>query len=293
MDIVITYVNGLDPEWLADYSKHTNTPIMEKRFRDWGTLPYIFRGIERNMPFINNIFLVVSQPSQVPAWLNTEKVKVVLHKDFVPAEFLPTFNCNPMELYMHRIDGLDEQFLYFNDDIYPMLPCKPEDFYENGCSTIHFHKHRFIGNQMYKHICKNSDVAARIAAGKKPSTTFIRPQHICTPMLKSMSEEAFAVNEMAIRKSISITRTADNLNQYLFMDYLYYMNKVIDRKISNKHISVALASPRSIAKRILHPKHKLMCINDVHLGAKHYEVMRKAILDAFEEYFPQKSKYEL
>ena len=51
MDIVITYVNGLDPEWQKSYEKHTNTPILEKRFRDWGTLKYLFRGIEKNMPF--------------------------------------------------------------------------------------------------------------------------------------------------------------------------------------------------------------------------------------------------
>ena len=52
MDIVITYVNGLDPLWQQDYQQHTNIPILEKRFRDWGTLQYLFRGIEINMPFI-------------------------------------------------------------------------------------------------------------------------------------------------------------------------------------------------------------------------------------------------
>ena len=35
MDIVITYVNGLDPLWQQDYQQHTNIPILEKRFRDW------------------------------------------------------------------------------------------------------------------------------------------------------------------------------------------------------------------------------------------------------------------
>ena len=49
MDIVITYVNGLDPLWQQDYQQHTNTPILEKRFRDWGTLQYLFRGIGNNI----------------------------------------------------------------------------------------------------------------------------------------------------------------------------------------------------------------------------------------------------
>ena len=84
MDIVITYVNGLDPVWQKEYEKHTNTPILEKRFRDWGTLKYLFRGIERNMPFIRKVHLVVSGDSQVPEWINRNEVNVVLHKDIIP-----------------------------------------------------------------------------------------------------------------------------------------------------------------------------------------------------------------
>ena len=49
MDIVITYVDGNDPVWKKDYEKHTNVPVMQKRFRDWGTLKYLLRGIERKL----------------------------------------------------------------------------------------------------------------------------------------------------------------------------------------------------------------------------------------------------
>ena len=41
MDIVITYVDGNDPVWKKDYEKYTEVPVMEKRFRDWGTLKSI------------------------------------------------------------------------------------------------------------------------------------------------------------------------------------------------------------------------------------------------------------
>ena len=68
MDAVITYVDGNDPVWKQDYEKTTNVPVMEKRFRDWGTLKYLLRGIEAKMPFIRNVYLVVSHPSQVPEW---------------------------------------------------------------------------------------------------------------------------------------------------------------------------------------------------------------------------------
>ena len=88
MDLVITYVNGNDPVWKKDYEKYTNVPVMEKRFRDWGTLKYLLRGVENHMPFIRNVYLVVSHSSQVPDWADTANLKIVLHKDIIPENFL-------------------------------------------------------------------------------------------------------------------------------------------------------------------------------------------------------------
>ena len=102
MDAVITYVDGNDPFWKADYQKYTNVPIMDKRFRDWGTLKYLLRGIDKYMPFIDNVYLVVSHPSQVPSWADQENLRIVLHKDIIPAEFLPTFNSNPIEMHLQK-----------------------------------------------------------------------------------------------------------------------------------------------------------------------------------------------
>ena len=57
-------------------------------------------------------------------------------------------------------------------------------------------------------------------------------------MLKSQCEEVYAKLEPEILKSLTKTRTADNLNQYLFLDYQYFKGLMIDEKISNKHFSV-------------------------------------------------------
>ena len=103
MDIVITYVDGLDPVWQKSYEQYTNTPILEKRFRDWGTLKYLFRGIEKNMPFIRKVHLVVSGESQVPQWINRNEVNVVLHSDIIPGQLLPTFNCRFILLLLNNI----------------------------------------------------------------------------------------------------------------------------------------------------------------------------------------------
>ena len=292
MDIVITYVNGLDPEWQKDYEKHTNTPILEKRFRDWGTLKYLMRGIEKNMPFIRKVHLVVARESQVPEWVNRNEVNIVLHKDIIPAEHLPTFNCNPIEMHLHCIKGLDEEYIYFNDDIFPLKPCKATDFFIDGRATLGMSRHLFALN-MFKKICRNSNRIARKAIGLKPSVCFLRPQHICTPMLKSQCEELYQKVETEIISSLTKTRSSNNLNQYMFLDYMYLRGMLINKRMSKKHFSLGVASEDKIRKYIQNPKHSLVCINDVQMSEESYNEIRRTLLNTFEQVLPKKSRFEL
>ena len=292
MDIVITYVNGLDPVWQSDYEKYTNQPVLEKRFRDWGTLRYLFRGIAENMPFTRKVHLVVSHESQVPEWINRDEVHVVLHKDIIPAEYLPTFNCNPIEMHLHRIEGLDEEYIYFNDDLFPVKKCEPTEFFEGGKCFLGMSYH-LLSINMFKHICRNSDRLARKALGLRSSLLFLRPQHICTPMFKSECEELYGKvkNEIA-QTAASRVRNDENLNQYLFLDYMYLKGRLKNRRLSKQHISVGAVSVQKLRSAIVNPTKSLICVNDVKLPEARYIELRKALLNAFEERFPQKSKYE-
>ena len=292
MDAVITYVDGNDPFWKADYQKYTNVPIMDKRFRDWGTLKYLLRGIDKYMPFIDNVYLVVSHPSQVPSWADQENLRIVLHKDIIPAEFLPTFNSNPIEMHLHRIDGLSEEYLYFNDDLFPVAPCKPEDFFRDGKGVLGFSKH-YLALGMYKKICRNSDRLARKALGLKRSFGFLRPQHICTAMLRSECEKVYNAVKDDILKSLSRTRTEKNVTQYLFLVYQLLKGRMIRERISSKHCSVALATPEKVSSYITNPQRSILCINDVKLDEAKYEALRTAVHEAFEKAFPNKSRFEI
>ena len=291
MDIVITFVNGLDPEWQKNYSKYSNRPILQKRFRDWGTLKYLLRGIEKNMQFIDKVHLVVAGESQIPKWIDRKMVDIVLHKDIIPAEYLPTFNCNPIEMHLHRIKGLDEQYIYFNDDMFPLKQCEPTDFFRNGKAVIGMSRH-ILALNMYKRICRNSYNCARKAMDMKPSLFFMRPQHICSPMLKSACEDVYKRVGKEIKASLTRTRESNNLNQYLFLDYMYLKNLLINGRISKRHFSTAIASPEKLRRYLLHPTHKFACINDVQMSDERYKEMSKILLETFEEIFPEKSKYE-
>lgn len=141
IDFVITWVDGSDPAWQAEkarYQPASETDDREIRYRDWDLLRYWFRAVEQYAPWVNRIHFVTW--GHVPAWLNLEhpKLHVATHDSFIPQEYLPTFSSHPIELNMHRIEGLAERFVYFNDDFYLTAPVKPEDFFRDGlpCDSL-------------------------------------------------------------------------------------------------------------------------------------------------------------
>lgn len=292
MDIVITYVDGRDPVWQKDYEKYTNKPLLAKRFRDWGTLRYLMRGIEVNMPFVRNLYLVVSHESQVPKWVDKNVVKVVLHKDFIPEEHAPTFNSTTLGLHLHRIEGLSDEYIYFNDDIFPLKECRREDFFRKGKVRIGISRH-MLAHSMYKQHCKQSNQLARRFLGKGSSLFYIRAQHCCIPILRGECEKIYESLHQEIEQSLTRVRSEKNLNMSLYMSYLYYTGKVTPHRIPCKHISLGATSLKRLTSSILTPSQPLVCINDVQMSEERFEELREVILSAFEKRFPQKSRFEI
>lgn len=291
MDCVICFVNGLDPLWQQDYQKVSREPVLAKRYRDWNTLPYLLRGIEKHMPFIDRVFLVVARESQVPEWADRSRLQVVLHSEIIPAAYLPTFNSTTIEMFLHRIPGLSEQFIYFNDDIFPVMDSAPEDFFPDGKAATGFARHLWAGN-LFKRQTRASYRLACKALGIRPGPTYLRPQHTCTPMLRSGCEEVFKRVSPQILASLTPFREKHNVSQYLFTDYLYLSGRAMARRLSNRHISLATATPESLTAAITSPKKKLLCINDVEMKQARFLLLRDAMIEAFSVHFPEKSVYE-
>ena len=141
IDIVILWVDGNDVQWqqrfneFAPQEKQIDIDCSEERFRDWGCLRYWFRGIEQFAPWVRKVHLVTAD--QVPDWINREckKLHLVNHEDFIPKEYLPTFNSCAIEDNIHRIEGLAEHFIFFNDDCFFTAPVTPERFFRKGLPT--------------------------------------------------------------------------------------------------------------------------------------------------------------
>lgn len=293
MDIIITYVDGNDPEWQKDYASVIGQKALAKRYRDWGTLPYLFRGIEECMPFIKNVFLVVARESQIPTWINRDTVKVVLHKDFIPQEFLPTFSASAIEMFLHLIKDLDEEYIYFNDDLFPLMPCHPTDFFRNGKAAAYMACHLFTFGNLFRRFVRGSDRMARRAADLSRRPYYIRPQHTCQPMLRSVCAELYDRHKDEIHASVTPLREPHNYNQYVYKDYAYFTGHTFHQRISNRHFSLAVASADKIRRAITHPTHQIACINDVEMSDEKFRNLHTAMHEAFQERFPRISKYEL
>ena len=111
IDFVMLWVDDSDPEWREE--RNRNAPRngfliddSEARYRDWNTLKYWFRGVEKFAPWVHNIFFVTC--GHLPSWLNTEAKNLfhIKHRDYIPPEFLPTFSSHPIELCLNRIHEL-------------------------------------------------------------------------------------------------------------------------------------------------------------------------------------------
>ena len=138
VDFVIAWVDGADEAWQNERARYQKPQMQSKssdgenRYRDWDLLRFWFRGVEKFAPWVHHIYFVTW--GHVPQWLNVEhpKLTIVQHKDYIPAAYLPTFNSHTIELNFHRIPGLSEQFVYFNDDVFLLRPVKEHDFFKHG-----------------------------------------------------------------------------------------------------------------------------------------------------------------
>lgn len=142
IDLVIPMVFPHDPVWQREYQRFHGSPTAAQhnvRFRSWGTEELLIRCCMKYMPWLRTIHILLASKSQVQPWmleLTTPRptregpgVGLTFHADFIPADYLPCFASPCIEMFLHRIPGLAEHFIYSNDDIFPLSPLSPDDFF--------------------------------------------------------------------------------------------------------------------------------------------------------------------
>lgn len=137
VDAVFTWVQPDD----EDYKKLRNTygkefgaarrlPPSTKTGKDT-ELFFSVNLVLKNLPWIRNVFVVVHDKQTIPEF-GSPKVQTVFHSQIFPQPFLqlPTFNSHAIESVLHRIPGLAEHFIYFNDDTYVLQPMRVDQWFD-------------------------------------------------------------------------------------------------------------------------------------------------------------------
>ena len=136
VDFVFTWVNGSNPELRANFTKYTNQFQMEaNRYGDLGQLKYGLRAIELYAPWFNHVYIVTN--GEKPSWLReSSRLTVISHWEiFKDKRALPVFNSNAIEMNLHRIPHVTDNFIYSNDDFTLLAPVCWSDFYSEAEGT--------------------------------------------------------------------------------------------------------------------------------------------------------------
>lgn len=328
IDFVITWVDMEDPKWKAEFAKYSGKKdnekngVSEARFRDYGFLKYWFRGVEKFAPWVRKIHFVTS--GQKPEWLdeNNPKINLVNHKDYIPEQFLPTYNSVVIERYIHKIPGLAEHFVYFNDDFYMTNHVSTERFFKNGlpCDIAVF-QYNPSWSQWYKRIKNNLKIInrhfnkkevmaryhdkwfhesygskARLNYLLKPYDKFItlRTPHNAQPYLKSTFEEVWAVAEKELTETSSNRfRTVTDYTPELFRTWqICKGNFEPYNTYSDTKMFPLMIRPKQAVRAIYNQSYTLICLNDnVHI--RNYAQVMENIKHAFDSILPEKSSFEL
>ncbi len=337
IDFVLPWVDGSDKEWLAQKRKYeSSVEILSKsnpevnddcRYRDYGLLKYWFRGVERFAPWVNRVFFVTC--GQKPDWLDESnlKLRLVNHEEYIPSDYLPTFQSNTIELNLHRIPDLSEHFVLFNDATFLLRPVRSDFFFRkelpvipcdlgfptwlgwshssrlviNNCGILkrsldvnrlvwkHFWKYADVGNLGFARATKNI-VSFAVNRGFIPGTF----GHLPASHLKSTLDEIWRkqnyIMDLATRNKF---RNDNSVNQWLACAWNMVSGRFYPANEKKRGVSITIDSNSlsSICNTITMQLLPQLCISDRE-NTPDLDQCFSEVAKAFDKLLPEKSSFE-
>lgn len=328
IDFILTWVDGNDPEWQRiknQYTEKDEGDNRDIRFRDWDNLQFWFRGIENFTPWVNKIHFVTW--GHLPEWLNKNhpKLNIVEHKDFIPEKYLPTFSSHVIELNFHRIKGLSNKFVYFNDDTFILDNLTEQDFFRKGLpcdiatimpiiNTFRISTGAIVANNMevinttYNKntvIKRNFSKWFNLSYRKYIiSTLLMMPYKSFAGFLNPHLPNSF-LKETYVELWESEYDVLDNTCQNKFRDgrdvnqWLFRYKQLVDGNFTPRNPNIGrtynLTNNNDDAiNAIMNKNYKMICINDNDKDPiNDFEKEKQLIINSFKQILPEKSKFEI
>lgn len=327
IDFVLIWVDGADPVWRSKrdaYRKeNTQGDAQDIRYRDWNLLRYWFRGVERFAPWVRYVYFVTD--GQRPQWLKKDhpKLKLVNHHDFIPKQYLPTFSSHPIELNLHRIEGLSEQFVYFNDDMFLTRPIDSSIFFRNhlpcdsavlspviiteGMNDVgrvmannmavinsHFNKQQVIHNAFFKWFspCYGKQLLRSLCLSPWKHFPGFFNDHLPQPFLRSTFQNVW-LHEQKLLNEVCTHKFRDysqDVNQWLMRYWQLCENHFSPISPSRgRDLDITNAETLTFIRKQMY---SMVCLNDKAAIAD-FETVSLDISAAFQHILPDKCSFEL
>ncbi len=334
IDFVVTWLDSSDPKWQETYLKYKQESkgrIEKARFRNMHIFQYWFRAVESYAPWVNKVYLVTN--GRFPDWINKNcsKLELVKHADFIPADYLPTFNCRTIELHLHKIKGLSEHFVYFNDDMFLNSPVKPNYYFRNGlpcdinketCFNVPIYT---VENKFSTYISMLMDIGIINSQFRRWETVVESPMrwwglhlglkgllvscllirqrffigfsnyHIEQSFLKSIFNEVWERVPELMTKSCTRFREDDTINSYIFRYWQLASNRFVPNKRKGAFFFIIKKEiVDKIEKALYNPTIKSICFNDDALCKEEdFNSISTHLEKLLEKKLPQKSSFEI
>jgi hypothetical protein len=311
VDVVYTWVDGSDPDWLArkraawshvDAGSLSELAANASRYLSRDELRYSLRSLEMYASWVRKIYIVTDD--QVPPWLNRDhpKISLVSHREiFNWPDALPTFNSHAIEANLHHIEGLSEHYLYLNDDVFFGRPVSPEMFFlGNGLSKFFLsRKHMPLGptspdEPPVDTAAKNNRELLVATFGSSVTQKFKHAPH---PQQRSVLMEMEKVfGEQFERTSRSRFRHPDDLSvaSALHHYYAWFTGRGVPADIRYYYADIGAPETASRLRRILRERdYDSFCLNDPDSAYVDAVEQARIIREFLEAYYPLPSSFEI
>lgn len=307
IDIVVPFYNDSDNSWknimynyMAKENSNDRQVIGDERYRHWECFKYWFRCVEKNCKWVNKVFLLVANKTQVPKWLNTKnpKLRIVLHEEFIPKELLPTFNTFTIEVFINKIKDLSDNYVYCNDDFYFLNYTNAEMFFINDIPVFTDKKQKFekfgawwlesSDGTFYSILNNGMDLQYEICGDK---AHWYALDHIPIAHKKNFESE---IVDKYYDRFINANKKSRFRSKEMYSSHVFiclYRDLKTHYVLSNNNSYLV-----TVTKDIDFEEHKnckMVCFNDTEqLKKEDFEEVKNKMVNFFEKRFPNKSTYE-
>ncbi|WP_030687435.1 stealth conserved region 3 domain-containing protein [Streptomyces sp. NRRL B-1347] len=309
VDAVYTWVDDSDPAWRAARAAALGGPgdgasadTGAVRFRNRDELRYSLRSLAMYAPWVRHVYLVTA--GQVPAWLDGDHpgLTVVDHRDLFadPGGCLPTFNSHAIETQLHRIDGLSEHFLYFNDDMFLGRPTTPDTFFLPSGIARFFWSSVSVpdlpvsaADEGYLAAAKNNRALLRRDFGRTATHCLLHvPYALRRDVLAELAERYG--DELAATARNPFRGNGDHsVVSSLYQHYAYLTGRAVPGSLAYDFVDIAARADHARLGQLLQSRNKTaFCVGETPGGDVSDEETALALRAFLTAYFPIRSPYE-